>query len=127
MQLNEDGFLILKGLDSRLSKNLTPDLQKLRCKVAFHALRFASRVQEVGNQIARRMWIEGPYIAVHLRIEKDVWVRTGCLTGLGDKFDTIIAKERRSNPDFLTDRLNMTQAARRLAGLCPLNALEVAR
>ncbi|XP_057786008.1 O-fucosyltransferase 37 [Salvia miltiorrhiza] len=126
-QLNEDGFLILKGLDSRLSKNLTPDLQKLRCKVAFHALRFASRVQEVGNQIARRMWIEGPYIAVHLRIEKDVWVRTGCLTGLGDEYDAMIAKERRSNPDFLTDRLNMSQAARRLAGLCPLSALEVAR
>ncbi|KAG6400491.1 hypothetical protein SASPL_137328 [Salvia splendens] len=126
-QLNEDGFLILKALDSRLSKNLPPDLQKLRCKVAFHALRFASRVQQVGNQIARRMWIEGPYIAVHLRIEKDVWVRTGCVTGLGDPYDAIIANERRSNPDFLTDRLNMTRPARRLAGLCPLSALEVAR
>ncbi|KAK4408539.1 O-fucosyltransferase 37 [Sesamum angolense] len=76
-QLNEEGFLILKGLDSRLSKNLPPDLQKLRCKVAFHALRFTSPIQDLGNQIARRMWIEGPYIALHLRIEKDVWIRTG--------------------------------------------------
>lgn len=73
------------------------------------------------------MWIEGPYIALHLRIEKDVWVRTGCDTGLGPDYDTIIAKERDSNPDFLTDKLNITNAARRLAGLCPLSAREVAR
>lgn len=73
------------------------------------------------------MWIEGPYIAVHLRVEKDVWVRTGCPTGLGKEYDAIIAKERNSNPDFLTDKVNMTQSARRLAGLCPLTALEVAR
>ncbi|KAL3818575.1 hypothetical protein ACJIZ3_004480 [Penstemon smallii] len=107
-QLNEEGLLIFKGLDSRLSKNLPPDLQKLRCKVA-------------------RMWIEGPYIALHLRIEKDVWVRTGCSTGLGPEYDEIIDNERLSNPDFLTDKLNMTQSARRLAGLCPLSALEIAR
>lgn len=73
------------------------------------------------------MWIEGPYIAVHLRLEKDVWIRTGCLTGLGAEYEIIIAKDRKSNPDFLTDKLNMTEAARRLAGLCPLSALEVAR
>ncbi|KAG8379422.1 hypothetical protein BUALT_Bualt07G0086800 [Buddleja alternifolia] len=126
-QLNEEGVLILKGLDSRLSKNLPLDLQKLRCKVAFHALRFASPIQDIGNRIAQRMWIEGPYIAVHLRLEKDVWVRTGCLTGLGDDYDRIIANERDSNPDFLTDKLNIAKSARRLAGLCPLTALEVAR
>ncbi|KAK6148086.1 hypothetical protein DH2020_018998 [Rehmannia glutinosa] len=96
-------------------------------QVAFHALRFASPIRDLGNQIARRMWIEGPYIAVHLRIEKDVWVRTGCLTGLGAEYDEIIAKDRESNPDFLTDKLNMTNSARRLSGLCPLSALEVAR
>lgn len=33
MQLKEEGLLVLKGLDSKLSKNLPPDLQKLRCKV----------------------------------------------------------------------------------------------
>ncbi|PIM99221.1 hypothetical protein CDL12_28286 [Handroanthus impetiginosus] len=126
-QLNEERFLILKGLDSRLSKNLPPDLQKLRCKVAFHALRFTNPIQELGNRIARRMWIEGPYIAIHLRIEKDVWVRTGCPTGLGNEYDKIIAEDRETNTDFLTDKLNMTISARRLAGLCPLSALEVAR
>ncbi|OVA17549.1 GDP-fucose protein O-fucosyltransferase [Macleaya cordata] len=126
-QLNEEGVLVLKGLDSKLSKNLPSDLQKLRCKVAFHALRFAAPILEIGNRLARRMWIEGPYIAIHLRLEKDVWIRTGCRTGLGPSFDDIIAKERDSRPEFLTGRLNMSENHRRLAGLCPLNALEVAR
>ncbi|CAN1802218.1 O-fucosyltransferase 37 [Linum perenne] len=126
-KMNEEGFVVLKGIDSRLSKNLPIDLQKLRCKVAFHALRFAPPIQEVGDRLARRMWVEGPYIALHLRLERDVWVRSGCLTGLGEEYDRIIHKARESEPDYLTGRLNMSHIQRRLSGLCPLNALEVAR
>lgn len=96
-------------------------------QVAFHALRFAEPIRELGNQLAKRMWIEGPYIALHLRLEKDVWVRTGCLTGLGPEYDYIITKVRESQPEYLTGRLNMSYTQRRLAGLCPLNALEIAR
>ncbi|CAH9116279.1 unnamed protein product [Cuscuta europaea] len=127
-QLNEEGLLILKGLDSRLSKNLPPDLQKLRCKVAFHALRFAGPIHDLSHRFARRMWIEGPYIAVHLRLEKDVWMRSGCATGLGEQHDGIIRRERESHPDFQTRKMkNVTNAVRRAAGLCPLNAGEIAR
>ncbi|XP_059644202.1 O-fucosyltransferase 37 [Cornus florida] len=126
-RLNEEGLLVLKGLDSKLSKNLPPDLQKLRCKVAFHALRFAAPIRELGNRLAKRMWIEGPYIATHMRLEKDVWVRTGCLTGLGPEYDDIIRRDCESRPEYHTGRLNMSYIQRRLAGLCPLNALEVAR
>ncbi|GAB4860473.1 O-fucosyltransferase 37 [Ancistrocladus abbreviatus] len=126
-QLNEEGLLVLKGLDSKLSKNLPPDLQKLRCKVAFHALRYAPPILELGNRLARRMWIEGSYIAIHLRLEKDVWVRTGCQTGLGAAYDHEITKERSVRPQYLTGRVNMSYTERRLAGLCPLNAFEVAR
>ncbi|KAI3777654.1 hypothetical protein L1987_47455 [Smallanthus sonchifolius] len=69
LPLNEEGSLVLTGLDSKLSKNLSPDLQKLKCKVAFHALKFAIPVRELGNRIARRMWIEGPYVAIHPSLE----------------------------------------------------------
>ncbi|XP_021775936.1 uncharacterized protein At1g04910 [Chenopodium quinoa] len=126
-QLNDEGILVLKGLDSKLSKNLPSDLQKLRCKVAFHALRFAAPIRELGNRLARRMWIEGPYIAIHLRLEKDVWIRTGCQTGLGADYDAQISEERSMKPEYLTGRLNMSYPQRRLAGLCPLRAYEVAR
>ncbi|WCJ36232.1 O-fucosyltransferase family protein [Euphorbia peplus] len=126
-KLNEEGLLVLKGLASKLSKNLPPDLQKLRCKVAFHALRFATPIQDLGNRLARRMWIEGPYIALHLRLEKDVWVRSGCLTGLGPEYDKIISQIRESQTEYLTGRLNISYIERRLAGLCPLNAVEMSR
>lgn len=127
MQLNREGVLVLKGLDSKLSKNLPTDLQKLRCKVAFNALKFVTPIDDLGNRLARRMWIEGPYIALHLRLEKDVWVRTGCLTGLGHEYDQTIAKIRESETEYLTGKLNMSHVQRRQAGLCPLNALEMAR
>uniref|UniRef100_A0A9I9CEC7 O-fucosyltransferase family protein n=1 Tax=Cucumis melo TaxID=3656 RepID=A0A9I9CEC7_CUCME len=126
-QLNKERLLVLNGLDSKLSKNLSFDLQKLKCKVAFHALKFAAAIQELGNQLTRRMWIEGPYIAIHLRLEKDVWVRSGCRTGLDSDYDAIIAKIRNSQPEYLTGRINMSHIQRRRAGLCPLNALEIAR
>lgn len=73
------------------------------------------------------MWIEGPYIALHLRLEKDVWVRTGCLTGLGLEYDETIARTRESRPEYLTGRLNMSHIQRRHAGLCPFSAAEMAR
>ncbi|GAB4839455.1 hypothetical protein Ancab_028977 [Ancistrocladus abbreviatus] len=50
--LRRDGVLLLRGLDSRISKDLPSDLQKLRCKVAFQALKFAPQILELGNKIA---------------------------------------------------------------------------
>ncbi|KAG2396453.1 O-fucosyltransferase 20 [Vigna angularis] len=126
-RFNREGVLLLRGLDSRLTKDLPPDLQKLRCKVAFHALRFAKPVQELGNNIAERMKSKGPYLALHLRMEKDVWVRTGCLPGLSPEHDEIVKNERINRPELLTAKSNMTYHERKLAGLCPLNAVEVTR
>lgn len=126
-RMRREGVLLLRGLDSRLSKDLPSDLQKLRCKVAFHALRFAPPILELGNKLTERMRSKGHYLALHLRMEKDVWVRTGCLPGLSHEYDEIINNERKLRPELLTSRSNMTYHARKLAGLCPLNALEVAR
>ncbi|XP_076914585.1 O-fucosyltransferase 20-like [Bidens hawaiensis] len=126
-RMKREGVLLLRGLDSRLSKDLPSDLQKLRCKVAFHALRFAPPIRELGNKLTERMRSKGPYLALHLRMEKDVWVRTGCLPGLSPKYDEIIHNERKSRPELLTSRSNMTYHDRKLAGLCPLTALEVTR
>ncbi|MED6209354.1 O-fucosyltransferase 20 [Stylosanthes scabra] len=126
-KLTREGVLLLRGLDSRLAKDLPPDLQKLRCKVAFHALRFAKPVQEIGDKIAERMASRGPYLALHLRMEKDVWVRTGCLPGLTREFDEIVNNERIQRPELLTAKSNMTYHERKMAGLCPLNAMEVTR
>ncbi|WMV50684.1 hypothetical protein MTR67_044069 [Solanum verrucosum] len=126
-KLRRDGVLLLRGLDSRVSKDLPSNLQKLRCKVAFHALRFNPSILELGNKLTERMRSKGPFLALHLRMEKDVWVRTGCLPGLSHEYDEMINNERKRRPDLLTSRSNMTYHERKLAGLCPLNALEVTR
>ncbi|KAI4384677.1 hypothetical protein MLD38_002796 [Melastoma candidum] len=126
-RINREGVLLLRGLDSRLSKDLPSDLQKLRCKVAFHALKFAPALAELGTKIANRMHSKGPYLALHLRMEKDVWVRTGCLPGLSYEFDKMVSDERKRRPELLTARSNMSYHERKLSGLCPLNAQEVTR
>jgi len=102
-------------------------LSHLCFQVAFSALRFAKPVQELGNKIAERMQSKGPYLALHLRMEKDVWVRTGCLPGLSPEFDEIVKNERRERPELLKGRSNMTYHERKMAGLCPLTAMDVTR
>ncbi len=56
-----------------------------------------------------------------------MWVRTGCQTGLGKKYDKTIAEIRESHPEYLTGRSNLDHTQRRLSGLCPLNAFEMTR
>ncbi|KAG6552735.1 hypothetical protein Mapa_005682 [Marchantia paleacea] len=126
-KFHKGSVLLLRSLDSRLSKDLPSDLQRLRCKVAFHALRFSAPIQALGERLAERIAKHGPYVALHLRLEKDVWVRTGCSSGLGPSFEEEIEKERIQKPQFLTTRNNMTYTERRKAGQCPLNAEEVGR
>ncbi|KAJ3700641.1 hypothetical protein LUZ61_004346 [Rhynchospora tenuis] len=124
-KLDKKSVLILRGFDSRLAKNLTSDLQKLRCKVAFEALRFQPWIEELAERFVRRMREEGPYVALHLRLEKDVWVRTGCHSGLGSEADEVVERERALKPRLLTSRSKLTPRRRYLAGLCPLNANEI--
>lgn len=90
-------------------------------------MRFAPPIVELGNKLTERMRSKGPYIALHLRMEKDVWVRTGCLPGLSPEYDEMINNERIRRPELLTARSNMSYHERKLAGLCPLNAYEVMR
>lgn len=127
-KISREGVLLLRGLDSRLSKDLSPDLQKLRCKVAFQALRFSPPLESLGRSLASRMARRGAFLSLHLRLEMDVWVRTGCLPGLGRAWDEKVRAERREHPDRLTGKGGkMGFTERKRQGLCPLTGAEVAR
>ena len=58
----------LTKFDYRLSNNLDTDLQKLRCRVNYHALRFTDPIVEMGRKLVARMRTRSDhFIALHLR------------------------------------------------------------
>lgn len=82
---------------------------------------------ELGNRLTERMRSKGPYLALHLRMEEDVWVRSGCLPGLTKKYDDIIHEERKKRPELLSGRNTLNFHDRKVAGLCPLTSVEITR
>jgi GDP-fucose protein O-fucosyltransferase len=59
----------LTKFDYRLANRLDTDLQKLRCKVNYHSLRFANQIQEMGDKLIQRMREKSQhFIALHLRL-----------------------------------------------------------
>lgn len=58
----------LSKFDYRLANKLETDLQKLRCRVNYHALRFTDPIQKMGEKLVHRMRARSNhYIALHLR------------------------------------------------------------
>ncbi|GER42383.1 O-fucosyltransferase family protein [Striga asiatica] len=76
----------LTKFDYRLSNRLGPDLQKLRCRVNYHALRFTDPILEMGMKLVDRMRAKSKhYVALHLRFEPDMLAFSGCYYGGGNK------------------------------------------
>ncbi|GKD71995.1 GDP-fucose protein O-fucosyltransferase [Tanacetum coccineum] len=58
----------LSKFDHRLSNKLETDLQKLRCRVNYHALKFTDPINKMGQKLVNRMRKMGKhYVALHLR------------------------------------------------------------
>lgn len=76
----------LTKFDYRLANKLDTDLQKLRCRVNYHALKFTNSIQEMGDMLIDRMRQKSNhFIAVHLRFEPDMLAFSGCYYGGGEK------------------------------------------
>lgn len=68
--------------DARMANNGLPlDLQKLRCRVNFQALKFTSQIETLGYKLVRMLQDKGPFVALHLRYEMDMLAFSGCTHG----------------------------------------------
>ncbi|KAK3141866.1 hypothetical protein QOZ80_4BG0339260 [Eleusine coracana subsp. coracana] len=114
--------LQLTKFDYRLTSELEEDLQKLRCRVNFHALRFTNSIQALGQKLIQKMRLMGSrYVAIHLRFEPDMLAFSGCYYGGGEKERKELG-EIRKRWDTLPE---LSAEDERSRGKCPLTPHEV--
>ncbi|KAJ9147705.1 hypothetical protein P3X46_029831 [Hevea brasiliensis] len=113
----------LTKFDYRLANNLDDEqLQKLRCRVNYHALRFAKPIQDIGQRLVMKVRkMAKRFIAIHLRFEPDMLAFSGCYYGGGEKEKFELGEIRKrwaTLPDLSAEE-------ERARGKCPLTPHEV--
>eukprot|EP00245_Coleochaete_scutata_P013078 TRINITY_DN5217_c0_g1_i2.p1 TRINITY_DN5217_c0_g1~~TRINITY_DN5217_c0_g1_i2.p1 ORF type:complete len:526 (+),score=69.66 TRINITY_DN5217_c0_g1_i2:66-1643(+) len=121
-----DSFSVVKVIrsDARLANNGLPsDIQKLRCRVHYDALRFHPSIEQLGHKLVKRMQKEGPFIALHLRYEKDMLAFSGCTHDLSPQEAEELTQTRLETRHWRVKEINGEFA--RQTGTCPLTPKEV--
>ncbi|XP_031109151.1 O-fucosyltransferase 27-like isoform X1 [Ipomoea triloba] len=114
-----------------LQTQLPPDLleyQKLRCRVAFHALKFREEVQELANKIMKRLRALGqPYIAYDPSMTREALAYYSCAELFQDVHTELIRHKRlwMMKRSLVRGNLSVNSFKQRLKGSCPLMPEEV--
>ncbi|KAL0463720.1 UNVERIFIED_CONTAM: Rhamnogalacturonan I rhamnosyltransferase 1 [Sesamum latifolium] len=115
----------LNRTDSRLANNDQPmELQRLRCRVNFSALKFTPQIEELGRKVIRILRQNGPFIVLHLRYEMDMLAFSGCTQGCNTEEVEELTRMRYAYPWWKEKIIDSDM--KRKEGLCPLTPEETA-
>ncbi|KAF5201820.1 Rhamnogalacturonan i rhamnosyltransferase [Thalictrum thalictroides] len=115
----------LNKTDARLANNGLPlEIQKLRCRVNFNALRFTPQIEELGKRVISLLRENGPFLVLHLRYEMDMLAFSGCTQGCNDEEVEELTRMRYAYPWWKEKIIDSD--LKRKEGLCPLTPEETA-
>lgn len=113
----------LNRTDARLANNGQPmEIQRLRCRVNFSALRFTSQIEELGRRVIKLLRKNGPFLVLHLRYEMDMLAFSGCTQGCNNEEVEELTRMRYAYPWWKEKIINSD--LKRKDGLCPLTPEE---
>ncbi|CAM6087273.1 unnamed protein product [Calypogeia fissa] len=123
--IQEHEVLRLNKTDSRLANNGLPlAMQKMRCRVNYHSLRFTPRIEELGQRLVQILRARGPFLVLHLRYEMDMLAFSGCTQGCTEEEADDLTRMRYAYPWWKEKVIQSAQ--KRRDGLCPLTPEETA-
>uniref|UniRef100_A0A2P2M3Q0 O-fucosyltransferase family protein n=3 Tax=Rhizophora mucronata TaxID=61149 RepID=A0A2P2M3Q0_RHIMU len=115
----------LNRTDTRLANNNQPlEIQKLRCRVNYSALRFTSQIEELGKRVIKLLRQGGPFLVLHLRYEMDMLAFSGCTQGCNSEEVDELTRMRYAYPWWKEKIIN--SELKRRDGFCPLTPEEMA-
>ncbi|CAH1418812.1 unnamed protein product [Lactuca virosa] len=130
--LKEQRIVRIAPFANRLSPNLPPHIQYLRCVANYEALRFSNSIITVAKMLVNRMTVDssnsgGNYVSIHLRFEEDMVAFSCCVYDGGKseqlEMDSIRQKDwgdKFKRKDYIIDPVR-----NRINGRCPMTPLEV--
>ncbi|KAL5123446.1 O-fucosyltransferase 34 [Glycine soja] len=119
------GIVHFTKSDARLANNGIPEeVQRLRCRVNYHALRFVPPIEQLAKKIVKILKERGPFLSLHLRYEMDMIAFTGCNEGCNKEEIDQLTKMRYAYPWWKEKEIDSEK--KRKDGSCPLTPEETA-
>ncbi|XP_062166619.1 protein EMBRYO SAC DEVELOPMENT ARREST 30 isoform X1 [Alnus glutinosa] len=123
------GLILTDGgcLQSILPPSMA-EFQRLRCRVAFHALQFRTDIQILGRRMVERLQGWGqPFLAFHPGLLRDTLAYHGCAELFQDVHTELIQYRRAQmiKRGIVSEELSVDSHLRRENGSCPLMPEEV--